>query len=187
MTELRTSREQWEAMAADLTINGRAFINGEYTDAASGETFECRSPIDNRALAQVASCDQADVDQAVANARATFESRAWSGMAPAARKQVMIKLAALLMEHKDELALLETLDMGKPISDSLSVDIPAAARSLSWSGEAIDKVYDEVAPTPDNEIGMITREPIGVVGAIVPLELPTADGLLETRPGAGHR
>ncbi len=172
MTELRNSREQWEAMAAELTINGRAFINGEYTDAASGETFECCSPIDNRVLAQVASCDQADVDQAVANARSTFEAGTWSRMAPAARKLVMIKLANLLLEHKEELALLETLDMGKPISDSLSVDIPAAARSLSWSGEAIDKVYDEIAPTPENEIGMITREPIGVVGAIVPWNFP---------------
>src|SRR5690606_3031172 len=88
------------------------------------------------------------------------------------RKAVMIRFADLLEANAQELALLETLDMGKPISDSLAVDIPGAARALRWSGEAIDKVYDEVAPTPHDQLGLVTREPVGVVAAIVPWNFP---------------
>ncbi|GFR89184.1 FAD-dependent oxidoreductase [Elysia marginata] len=154
MTELRNSREQWEAMAAELTINGRAFINGEYTDAASGDTFECRSPIDNRVLAQVASCNQADVDQAVANARATFEAGSWSRMAPAARKQVMIKLAGLLLEHKDELALLETLDMGKPIEAEAAAQ--QGARLFEYS--KVNKIQKGDKPKVFTDKGSVTAD-----------------------------
>jgi 4-guanidinobutyraldehyde dehydrogenase/NAD-dependent aldehyde dehydrogenase len=120
----------------------------------------------------VASCDLADAELAVADARATFESGVWSRMAPAQRKRIMIRFADLLDQHTEELALLETLDMGKPISDALSVDVPAASRAIRWSGEAVDKIYDEVAPTPHDELGLVTREPIGVVAAIVPWNFP---------------
>ncbi|MCE9677899.1 aldehyde dehydrogenase [Shewanella sp. AS1] len=166
------SREQWQQMADGLAINGQAFINGEYCAAQSGETFDCISPIDGRLLAQVASCDLADANLAVANARAVFEAGDWSKMAPVKRKQVMIRFADLLEAHKDELALLETLDMGKPIGDALSVDLAGAARAIRWSGEAVDKIYDEIAPTAHDEIGMITREAVGVVAAIVPWNFP---------------
>ena len=166
------SRQDWEQRAAALQIQGQAFVAGQYQGAASGETFECVSPIDGRVLAQVASCDQADADQAVANARAVFDSGVWSRQAPAKRKRVMQRFANLLDQHCEELALLETLDMGKPIGDSTTVDIPGAANSIRWSAEAIDKVYDEVAPTAHDELGLITREPIGVVAAIVPWNFP---------------
>ena len=96
-------------------------------------------------LAQVASCDLADAERAVASARAAFEAGSWAKLAPAKRKAVLIRFADLLEANREELALLETLDMGKPIGDSLAVDIPGAARALRWSGEAIDKIYDEVA------------------------------------------
>ncbi|WXL28059.1 aldehyde dehydrogenase [Ectopseudomonas mendocina] len=170
MTSL--TRADWEQRAKDLKIEGRAFIHGEYRDAVSGDTFDCISPVDGRLLGQVASCDLADADQAVADARATFESGVWSRMAPVERKKRMIRLADLIEAHRDELALLETLDMGKPIGDSLSVDVPAAARAIRWSGEAIDKIYDEVAATSHNELGLVTREPVGVVAAIVPWNFP---------------
>ncbi|MFJ2332190.1 aldehyde dehydrogenase [Pseudomonas helleri] len=166
------TRSDWEQRAQQLKIEGRAFINGEYTDAVSKETFECLSPVDGRLLGKVASCDSADAQRAVENARATFESGAWSRLAPAKRKTVMIRFAGLLKQHAEELALLETLDMGKPISDSLNIDVPGAANALSWSGEAIDKIYDEVAATPHNQLGLVTREAVGVVAAIVPWNFP---------------
>ena len=170
MTSL--TRADWEQRAKNLKIEGRAFVHGEYRAAVSGATFECISPVDGRLLGLVASCDLADAELAVSDARATFESGVWSRMAPAQRKRVMIRFADLLDQHAEELALLETLDMGKPISDALSVDVPAASRAIRWSGEAVDKIYDEVAATPHDELGLVTREPVGVVAALVPGDFP---------------
>ena len=166
------TRADWEQRAQQLKIEGRAYINGEYTAAVSNETFECLSPVDGRLLGKVSSCDAADAQRAVENARKTFDSGVWSRMAPAKRKATMIRFAGLLKQNAEELALLETLDMGKPISDSLGIDVPGAANALSWSGEAIDKIYDEVAATPHNQLGLVTREPVGVVAAIVPWNFP---------------
>ncbi|QLF93665.1 aldehyde dehydrogenase [Pseudomonas sp. ABC1] len=170
MTDLTLS--DWQQRARALDIEGRAFIQGDYVDALTNERFDCISPIDGRVLAQVASCDTQDAECAVASARAAFAAGSWSRLAPARRKAVMIRFADLLEAHREELALLETLDMGKPIRDALAVDIPGAARALRWSGEAIDKVYDEVAPTPHDQLGLVTREPVGVVAAIVPWNFP---------------
>ncbi|MBO2926415.1 aldehyde dehydrogenase [Metapseudomonas otitidis] len=166
------TRADWEQRAKSLQIETRAFVHGEYTPAASGATFECISPVDGRVLGLVASCDLADAEVAVKDARATFESGVWSRLAPVKRKEVMIRFADLLDAHAEELALLETLDMGKPIGDSLNIDVPSASRAIRWSGEAIDKIYDEVAATPHDELGLVTREPVGVVAAIVPWNFP---------------
>ncbi|WAB93227.1 aldehyde dehydrogenase [Pseudomonas citronellolis] len=168
----QATRADWEARASQLRIEGRAFIDGQYRDAADGATFDCISPVDGRLLAKVASCDAADAERAVQSARAAFEAGTWSQQAPAARKAVLVRFAELLEEHAEELALLETLDMGKPIGDSLNVDLPGAVDSLRWSGEAIDKVYDEVAATPRDQLGLVTREAVGVVAAIVPWNFP---------------
>jgi len=162
----------WHAFANTLKIDGRAFINGQRVSAQDGSTFACFSPIDGRKLADVASSKAADVDAAVSAARAAFNDRRWAGLSPRERKQAMIRFADLLLANKEELALLETLDMGKPISASMVTDVASAANTLRWFGEAIDKVYDEIAPTADNTLAMITREPIGVVGAIVPWNYP---------------
>ncbi len=162
----------WHARAASLALRTRAFIDGKYVEARSGETFDCVNPANGKVLAAVASCGAVDVEAAVASARRTFESGVWSGMPPAERKRVLRRFAELLREHGEELALTETLDMGKPIADSLSVDIPGAARCIEWFGEAIDKVYDEVAPTGRDTLALVTREPVGVVGAIVPWNFP---------------
>ncbi|GIU41277.1 aldehyde dehydrogenase [Shewanella colwelliana] len=166
------NREQWQQMADSLSINGQAFIDGEYCAAASSDTFDCISPVDGKVLVKVASCNEADANIAVANAREVFDRGDWSQMPPVKRKQVMIRFAELLEANMDELALLETLDMGKPIRYSRTVDVAGAARAIRWSGEAVDKIYDEIAPTAHNEIGMITREAVGVVAAIVPWNFP---------------
>ena len=164
--------QDWRDRAAALAINGQAFIDGRYVAAASGATFDDVTPIDGRVIARVASTDQADVERAVAAARRAFDSGAWSRQPPRERKRVLQRFAELILAHRDELALLETLDMGKPISDSLAVDIPATARCIAWYAEAVDKVYDEVAPTAHDQLALITREPIGVVAAIVPWNFP---------------
>jgi acyl-CoA reductase-like NAD-dependent aldehyde dehydrogenase len=162
----------WHQRARALSINGLAFIDGKYVPAASGATFDDVSPIDGRVIASVASTDTGDVDRAVAAARRAFESGVWSAQAPRERKRVLQRFAELILAHTEELALLETLDMGKPIGDSLAVDIPATARCIDWYAEAVDKVYDEVAPTGPDALALITREPIGVVAAIVPWNFP---------------
>jgi acyl-CoA reductase-like NAD-dependent aldehyde dehydrogenase len=162
----------WQARAAALRPDGRALIAGRRVAAVSGETFDARSPIDGRTLGPVASGDAADIDAAVVAARASFERGEWSRQSPAARKRVLLKFAELVAAHTEELALLETLDMGKPIRDSLAVDVPATVHTLRWYAEAIDKIYDEVAPTGSAALALITREPLGVVGAIVPWNFP---------------
>ncbi|ANJ67488.1 aldehyde dehydrogenase PuuC [Halothiobacillus diazotrophicus] len=162
----------WHARAAALTVDGRAWIDGQRVAAADGGTFESISPVDGRKLADVARCRAADVDRAVASARAAFEDRRWAGLSPGDRKRTMIRFADLVMAHREELALLETLDMGKPISASMATDVPATANTLRWYGEAIDKVYDEIAPTHGDTLALITREPMGVVAAIVPWNYP---------------
>ena len=167
-----TSQTEWQALTTNLTLEGRSYLNGAYQWAASGETFTSVSPIDGRELATIASCDQSDADQAVMAARNAFEAGIWSQLAPARRKAVLLRFADLIEAHGDELALLETLDMGKPINHARNVDVPATARAIRWTAEAIDKVYGELAPTPHNQIGMISREPMGVVAAIVPWNFP---------------
>lgn len=153
-------------------FDGRAVINGERVAARSGHTFHCISPVDGRVLTDVARCDEADIDAAVRAGRAAFEDRRWAGKAPAQRKRVLIKFAELIQAHADELALTETLDMGKPVKYARAVDVNSAANCIRWYGEAVDKVYDEIAPTPDTALALITREPVGVVGIIVPWNYP---------------
>jgi len=162
----------WHERARDLKIDGRAFINGERVTARSERQFDNHSPIDGRLLGAVARCDGADVDIAVSAARAAFDDGRWASFAPAKRKRILLKFADLLQQNAAELALLETLDMGKPIKYSQAVDVAGAANCIRWFGEAIDKVYGEIAPTPANSLALITREPVGVVAAIVPWNYP---------------
>lgn len=169
---LPDSREGWQALADSLDIRNRPFIDGAWVEVASGRTFDCTNPATGQVLTRVGEGDAEDIDRAVRAARAAFEDRRWAGMRPAARKRILLRLAEAVEAHRAELALLETLDMGKPIADSSGVDIPAVARTLSWYAEAIDKLYGETAPTADNVLATITREPIGVVGAVVPWNFP---------------
>ena len=170
------NREQkpvdWHERAAALAPRTNAFIDGRYVPAVTGATFDCINPATGKLVARIASCDAADVEHAVASARRAFDAGHWSRSAPAARKKVLLRFAELIRKHREELALTETVDMGKPITDSLKIDIPAAANCIAWYAEAVDKVYDEVAPTSHDSLALITREPAGVVGAIVPWNFP---------------
>jgi len=180
--EATTEDSSWHNRASQLAIEGRAIIDGRMVDAASGATFDCISPIDGRLLTKVVSCDAADVERAVATARRAFVDRRWASKAPAERKRVLQRLAALLRENLEELALLETLDMGKPISAALSGDVNSAARCFDWYAEAIDKIYDEIAPTPERDLALVTREPLGVVAAVVPWNFPMVTAAWKCAP-----
>jgi acyl-CoA reductase-like NAD-dependent aldehyde dehydrogenase len=164
--------QDWKSQAADLTIEGRAFINGRHEDAMSGETRATVCPGDGHKLAKVANCGIEDADRAVHIARAAFEKGVWANMAPADRKMVLVRWAELIEDNADEIALLECLDVGKPISDTTGVDVPSAARTIRWSGEAIDKVYDQISPAPADCLALVQRLPLGVVAAIVPWNFP---------------
>jgi 4-guanidinobutyraldehyde dehydrogenase/NAD-dependent aldehyde dehydrogenase len=166
------TRAEWEAKAKTLNIRTQAFIDGQYVDAVSGKTFACISPIDGVCQGQVAECESADVELAVQAARRAFESGVWSETSPVHRKKTLQRFARLIEKHAEELALLESLDMGKPVADALGIDVSASVRCLDWTAEAIDKVYGEIASTPQHELGLITREPLGVIAAIVPWNFP---------------
>ncbi len=164
--------KDWTSDAANLEIESRAFINGRYEDALTGETRATFSPATGQKLADVSNCGIEDADRAVEVARTAFESGVWAAMAPADRKAVLVRWAQLIEDHEDEIALLECLDAGKPIADTLGGDVTSAARTIRWSGEAIDKVYDQISPTPANSLALVQRLPLGVVAAIVPWNFP---------------
>jgi len=162
----------WRQKAATQTFLDKAMIDGQWVAAVGGATFETLNPATNQVLAQVAACADEDIQRAVASARQAFEQGPWARMAPVERKRVMLRLSELMLAHREELALLESLNMGKPVMDAFNIDVPGAAHVFAWYGEALDKLYDEVAPTARNAVATITREPIGVVAAVVPWNFP---------------
>ncbi|NVK48094.1 MAG: aldehyde dehydrogenase [Rhodobacteraceae bacterium] len=169
---MELSFSDWQENAAALTFRTQAFIDGHFVDALSGKTFATINPATGEEIAQIAECDAADIDRAVKAARAAFEDGRWSRMDPGARKAVMLKLADLIRANLIELALLDSLDMGKPVTDAATVDVPGSAHFFQWYAEAIDKLYDEVAPTGAGDLALVTRVPLGVVGAVVPWNFP---------------
>ncbi|MBD9525264.1 aldehyde dehydrogenase [Paracoccus sp. PAR01] len=162
----------WKSRAAGLSFRNKAFIDGRFVDAASGRVFDSINPATGEVLAQVAECDAEDIDRAVAAGRRAFEDGRWSRMAPGARKAVMLKLADLIRANLEEMALLDSLDMGKLVTDAATIDAPGSAHFFQWYGEAIDKIYDEVAPTGPGDLALVRRVPLGVVGAVVPWNFP---------------
>lgn len=162
----------WLARAEAIAPRTELFIDGRFVPAASGRTFDDVAGRDGSIIARVAEGGAEDVDRAVAAARRAFDDRRWSDRPPAARKAILLKLADLIRANLEELALLESLDVGKPIRDTLSVDVPSAAKTIQWYAETIDKVYGEIGPTGPDTLSLVTREPIGVVGAIVPWNYP---------------
>lgn len=166
------SKHDWVARAQKISPRTEAFINGRFQPSASGRTFDSVNPATGQVLGQVAACGAEDVDRAVASARSAFESGVWSRAAPSERKAVLLRLADLLRTHLDELALLESLDMGKLVMDARTYDVPGSADLFQWYGEAIDKIYDEVAPTDPGNLALVRRQPLGVIGAVVPWNYP---------------
>jgi acyl-CoA reductase-like NAD-dependent aldehyde dehydrogenase len=162
----------WIARAATISPRSEVFIDGRFAAAASGRTFDDIAGRDGRVITRVAEGGAEDIDRAVRAARAAFDDRRWADLSPAKRKVILLKLAESIRANRDELALLESLDVGKPIRDALSVDVPSAAKTIQWFAETIDKVYGEIGPTGPDALSLVTREPIGVVGAIVPWNYP---------------
>ncbi|UFI04638.1 aldehyde dehydrogenase [Roseibium aggregatum] len=171
MTDLLT-REEYKALAAGLTLPTNAFIDGSYRPAASGKTFETVNPATGETLASVAACGADDVDFAVLKAREAFEDGRWSKLHPSDRKDTLIRFAKLITRNRRELAVMESLDSGKTIYDCETVDVPETIHCLKWHAEAIDKIYDQVSPASDDHIAMIVREPVGVVGLVLPWNFP---------------
>lgn len=169
---LDLTHKDWRLKAASLKFSTQAFIDGKFTNAISGKTFESINPATGAVLAHVAECDAADIDLAVAAGRRAFEDGRWSRMAPGHRKVVLLKLADLIRANLEEMALLDSLDMGKTITDATTIDAPGSAHFFQWYAEAIDKVYDEVAPTAPGDLALVRRVPLGVVGAVVPWNFP---------------
>ncbi|WP_022884596.1 aldehyde dehydrogenase [Glaciibacter superstes] len=162
----------WIARARALAPESGLFIDGSFRPAADGETFETRAPRDGSLITRVSAAGEADVDAAVSAAARAFESGSWSRADRRERQRVLLRLADLMLENLDELALLESIDSGHPISDARNVDVPNAARTVRWYAEAIDKMYDEIAPAPQDALALITREALGVVAAVVPWNYP---------------
>lgn len=166
------TREEYAAIAADMDFATQAFIDGGYRPATSGKTFATLNPATGAELAQVAACDGRDVDFAVSKAREAFDDGRWARLHPSARKDVLIRFAKLLTREARALAVMESLDSGKTILDCETVDIPEMIHCIKWHAEAVDKIYDSVAPVSDDHIAMVVREPIGVVGLVLPWNFP---------------
>jgi 4-(gamma-glutamylamino)butanal dehydrogenase len=160
------------AIEARPRYRTQAFIDGRFVDAASGETFETENPANGKVIATVAAGGTEDIDRAVAAARRSFEDGRWSRLAPADRKKVLLRFAALIDANAEELAILDSLEAGKPITDTRDVDLPETVKTFTWYAEAADKLFDAVAPTGPEALGLIVREPVGVVGAVVPWNFP---------------
>jgi len=170
MSEL-LSQEDYQALANSLEFPQAAFINGRYM-AGSGKTLVASNPATGDVLCEIAACNTADVNLAVEKARDAFDQGHWRAQHPAQRKAILLRLAKLLKRNRQELAVMESLDSGKPISDCVNVDIPETIQTLKWHAESVDKLYDQTAPTGEDAVAMIVREPIGVVAAVLPWNFP---------------
>ncbi|MDT0322943.1 aldehyde dehydrogenase [Streptomyces millisiae] len=175
-------RSDWQRLARDVRPRHRAFIDGAFTDAADGAEFDTVNPATGGVLASVARCRAVDVDRAVTAARRAFDAGSWSRAVPGHRKAVLLALAEKIREHADELALLDTLDGGKLITDTTTIDVPGSAAILQWYAEAVDKLYGQVAPTGPGDLAIVTREALGVVGAVVPWNYPLEMAIWKIAP-----
>ncbi len=170
MTDLLT-RDEYAAIAADLTLPAAPFIDGKFRRGA-GPMMATINPATGAPLVSISTATEQDVDLAVDKAREAFDQGRWARLHPSERKDVLIRLCKLMTRNRRELAVMESLDSGKPILDCETVDIPESIHCIKWHAEAIDKLYDQTAPTGDDAMAMIVREPVGVVGAVLPWNFP---------------
>ena len=166
------TKDEYKAIAAGLDLPKAAFIDGAFRPAASGSTFESVNPATGEKLADIAACGAEDVDLAVLKAREAFDDGRWSRLHPGERKDVLIRLAKLMTRNARELAVMESLDSGKTIYDCETVDIPETIHVIKWHAELIDKIYDQVAPASEDHLAVVVREPVGVVGLVLPWNFP---------------
>jgi len=169
---LTLSSESIVAAVAKLSFRTEAFVDAKFQPARSGRTFPTENPANGKTITHVAACEAEDVDLAVRSARKAFESGVWSKMRPVDRKKTLLAFADRLEAHADEIALLDSLEAGKPISDCVNGDIPDTIHCIRWHAELIDKLYDRIAPAPAENLALILREPVGVVGAVIPWNFP---------------
>jgi gamma-glutamyl-gamma-aminobutyraldehyde dehydrogenase len=165
-------KKAFQKFAGKLKPETRNFIDGKFVAAKKGKTFETINPATGEVIATVSRSDAGDVDTAVKAARKAFKSGVWSKMAPRDRMAVIYKFAQLIEANALEFALLDTIDMGKPISDMLNSDIPGSVMTFQYFGETIDKIEGQVTSTAATEFHYILRQPLGVVGCIVPWNYP---------------
>ena len=170
MTDLLTHGE-YVALADALDPPRSPFIDGKY-QRGSGPMMASTNPATGAEIAQISTASSTDVDLAVARAREEFDQGHWSKLDPEARKDVLIRLCKLMTRNARELAVMESVESGKPIRDCEMIDLPETIHCLKWHAEAIDKIYDQTAPTGDGALAMILREPIGVVAAVLPWNFP---------------
>src|SRR5664279_1316642 len=168
----RLRLDDWLSRAAAIKPRTEAFIDGRFAPAASGRTFPDIGPRDGRLIAEVAEGGPEDIDRAVRAARTAFDDGRWANQQPKDRKRVLLRFAELIRADREHLALLESLDVGKPIRDTLKVYVPSCATTIQWYAETIDKAYGQIGPTGPDALSLVTREPIGVVAAIVPWNYP---------------
>ena len=171
MTEAKTAAF-YRDKAGRISIPKDAFIDGARRPAVSGKVFENVNPATGEIFGTVAACDAADVDLAVKGARRAFEAGTWSRVAPEARKEVLLRLAGLVRAHTEELAVLESIDSGKTIKDCLHEIGNEVPTFFQWYAELIDKSFGKVAPTAESTVALIVKEPIGVVGLVLPWNFP---------------
>ena len=176
--------EQWQriAEAAGNRIETRLFIDGDYVDAAAGGRFSSVNPATGETVAEMSEGMEADIDRAVAAAKDVFKSGTWSRKAPRKRMEVLYQWAGLIEENSEELAVLETLDMGKPIADVVSQDLPSVVTTIRFMAECIDKIDGSVTNTRDDVMHFVLREPLGVVGAIAPWNYPMLMAIWKVAP-----
>ena len=167
-----TTLADWTRHTDDVRPRDGIYIDGEFRAAHSGSTFDCVNPATGTLLAAVASAQTVDVDDAVRSSRRAFESGEWSRSSVGHRREVLLRLAELINTHRVELALLDSLDMGKLVTEAFTVDVPSAAGLFTYYGEALDKINGEIAPTDPGSLALVTREPLGVVGAVTPWNFP---------------
>lgn len=164
--------EEYKAIAADLSLPLNAYINGKFTKPRSGKTMDTVNPATGKVLGKMAACDSSDVDYTVLKAREAFDRGDWSRKHPSDRKEVLIQLVKLMQRHKHELAVIESLESGKPIRECQLTDVPETMHCLKWHAEATDKLYDQISPSGDDALGLIIREPVGVVVCVLPWNFP---------------
>ncbi|MBB6581153.1 aldehyde dehydrogenase [Ralstonia solanacearum] len=171
MAQVLTAAE-YAAIARKMALPTQAFIDGAFVCSVSGNTFQTTNPATGEVLAEIAACDARDVDIAVARAKAAFEDGRWHRRSPGQRKATLLRFADLLERHAHELAVMESLDSGKPIRECQATDIPETIHTIRWHAELIDKIYDSTAPVGSNALSLVVREPIGVVGLVLPWNFP---------------
>jgi gamma-glutamyl-gamma-aminobutyraldehyde dehydrogenase len=178
---MEKSANFWYEMAQDLKTDARCVIGGQRIDSDSGERFLAINPATKTSICDIPAGSGVDVDRAVRSARTCHEDGRWRLRHPSERKAVLLRIASLMERDGDELALLDSLEMGKPISES-RVQVSIAASFFRYYAEAIDKIYSEVAPSDRGTLAFTLFEPRGVIGAIVPWNFPIINAAWKVAP-----